>query len=265
LVEENKLSQREIANIVYSVVEACVYAYHHKGIVNCDLKPEHVMIERNGNVKVIDWGGIYRIGSTGSDEASSLVLHTLPWAAPEVREKLQKTPEDRTMVYEIGAILYWALTKHQPELQAMDKIVQASALPVETKELLAGALKEDMKERISLVEFGERLNEIYGLEKKKGRLELWLSRDERQKRLYHAYRQWYEVMWEKGIRDPVPYISWLEEICEAFPEKIKIKKVGEKYEIAMKALTKAKCEGLYIGNEEKKKIDEFLDELEKVV
>ncbi|MEM3444908.1 MAG: HEAT repeat domain-containing protein, partial [Thermoplasmata archaeon] len=262
-VEENKLSQREIANIVYSVVEACVYAYHHKGIVNCDLKPEHVVVAPNGNAKVIDWGGIYRTASAGSSEASGIVLHTLPWAAPEVREKIQRIPDDKTMVYELAAILYWALTKQKPGVNGMEGIVKATALQPEIKELLSAGLKEKMEERLSLIEFGERLNKIYGLGKEKGRLELWLSRDKRQRQLYYVYIRWYEEMAKRGMRDPGEYLAFLEELREAFPEQIE--KMRVEYEKVLKALNYVKSEGLCTDGEEESKIKEFVEKLGRVV
>ncbi|MEM3445501.1 MAG: hypothetical protein QW115_05970, partial [Thermoplasmata archaeon] len=116
-----------------------------------------------------------------------------------------------------------------------------------------------------LIEFGERLNKIYGLGKEKGRLELWLSRDKRQGQLYYVYIRWYEGI-VKSVREPEEYLTWLEEIYESFGQEIeRNRKVKESYDVAVRALNCVKEEQLCISNEEERKIREFLEQLGKVI
>ncbi len=59
-------------------------ALHRKEMIHCDLRPENVLIDRDGTVKIIDFGAV-RV--TGLEEAAGktvdAVLGTVQYTAPE--------------------------------------------------------------------------------------------------------------------------------------------------------------------------------------
>ena len=85
-----------------------IYGKTYKGIVHRDLKPANIMLNRNGRIKLMDFG-IARPGSVSLHTIQlGSVVGTLPYLAPE-----QLAGEDltaRTDVYALGATLYEFIT-----------------------------------------------------------------------------------------------------------------------------------------------------------
>jgi serine/threonine-protein kinase len=66
------------------IIEQCLRglgALHHMGIVHCDIKPENLMIDSQGCVRLIDFGSAYELSSPPEEHA-----WTPRYAPPEVLE-----------------------------------------------------------------------------------------------------------------------------------------------------------------------------------
>ena len=79
---------------------------HLQGIVHRDLKPANIMIDQEGNAKVMDFG-IARSIDTGAT-ATGMVVGTPTYLAPEQAEG--KPVDSRTDIYNLGLILYEMFT-----------------------------------------------------------------------------------------------------------------------------------------------------------
>jgi hypothetical protein len=79
---------------------------HAQGIVHRDLKPENVMVDREGNVKVMDFG-IARSLEAGTMTATG-IMGTPAYMAPEQAEG--KAVDSRADLYALGLILYELFT-----------------------------------------------------------------------------------------------------------------------------------------------------------
>jgi serine/threonine-protein kinase len=94
-------------------LEACaaIEHSHHHLVVHLDLKPANILVDKDGFVKVIDFGIARRIEGRESPEASG--AFSGPYASPEqVREGGQVGyPAD---IYALGAVLYELLCEHEP-------------------------------------------------------------------------------------------------------------------------------------------------------
>ena len=55
LMNEGRISPREALAIVPQICDALQYA-HDQGIVHRDIKPENILLDRQGRVKVADFG-----------------------------------------------------------------------------------------------------------------------------------------------------------------------------------------------------------------
>ncbi len=79
---------------------------HQQGVIHRDLKPENVMLDRNGHVKLMDFGIARSLeissGTTGS------IIGTPEYMAPEQAQG--QAVDARTDVYALGLILYECLT-----------------------------------------------------------------------------------------------------------------------------------------------------------
>jgi len=101
----------------FSIAEQClegVAAAHQHGIVHCDLKPENLMITREGTVKILDFGFAQPTPNQGSTETQSCASlgGTPGYMAPEVL--LGGTPDERSDIFSLGIVLYEAIAGHHP-------------------------------------------------------------------------------------------------------------------------------------------------------
>jgi serine/threonine protein kinase len=99
------LPQRKAIDIAQHICSGLKEA-HAQGIVHRDLKPENVMIDANGNVKILDFG-IARSMEAGTRITGSMV-GTPAYMAPE--QVAGKPADYRTDIYSLGLILYEMFT-----------------------------------------------------------------------------------------------------------------------------------------------------------
>jgi len=90
-------------------------AMHAMGYVHCDIKPNNILRNSKGIVKVIDYGQSCRIGTI-----KERIQGTPDFIAPEQVARRPVTVQ--TDVFNLGATLYWALTgRHIPTLYTVNK------------------------------------------------------------------------------------------------------------------------------------------------
>jgi eukaryotic-like serine/threonine-protein kinase len=105
---------RQAAQWVETLARAVHYAHQH-GIVHRDLKPANVLLSRDGNLKVTDFGmAKIVVGRTGPESYSGAILGTPCYMAPEQAAGKSRAIGPVTDVYGLGAILYEMLTGRPP-------------------------------------------------------------------------------------------------------------------------------------------------------
>lgn len=111
-VKTNNLSLSERLQIFYKICDAVSFA-HRNLIVHRDLKPANILIKKNGEPKLLDFG----IAKLLSDEKTDLTntrhrVFTPEYASPEqINGETVTTASD---IYELGIILYELLTGLKP-------------------------------------------------------------------------------------------------------------------------------------------------------
>ncbi|MEO5914652.1 MAG: protein kinase [Luteolibacter sp.] len=106
LLREGKLDSQQALAIVPPVCEALQFA-HDRGVVHRDIKPENILLDREGRVKIADFG----IASLSGDAAEH--AGTPAYMAPEQDERNSKV-DHRADIYALGVVLYEMLTGERP-------------------------------------------------------------------------------------------------------------------------------------------------------
>ncbi|MGC1106803.1 MAG: protein kinase [Candidatus Acidiferrales bacterium] len=109
-------SVREFLPIALQCV-AGLDAAHRGGIQHRDIKPENILLTRNEQVKILDFGVARRLpGDTEGTTIDSLtndgLMGTVIYMAPEIIE--QKPSDDRADIFSLGVVFYEALTGQHP-------------------------------------------------------------------------------------------------------------------------------------------------------
>jgi serine/threonine protein kinase len=133
LLRDGKLEPKQALAIVPPICEALQYA-HDKGIVHRDIKPENLLLDRDGRIKIADFGIAKLIGASGD------LAGTPPYMAPE-QSGAKPEVDHRADIYALGVVLYEMLTGERPdrELVAPSRKVQ---IDVRLDEIVLRALEK---------------------------------------------------------------------------------------------------------------------------
>jgi len=104
------LSEQDALLVAECVADALNYAWDRAGIIHCDIKPDNLIIDEDGTVKVADLGLARTIRAMGTDaKAPAEIMGTPAYISPE---QAQGDPhlDFRADIYSLGAMLYHLVT-----------------------------------------------------------------------------------------------------------------------------------------------------------
>jgi serine/threonine protein phosphatase PrpC len=112
MYDNRKPDLQAVRDMVGQIIKG-LRALHRKEMVHCDLRPENVMIDRNGTVKIIDFGSVRVAGlAEFVDAPGAPVLGTVQYTAPEWMAG--ETPTWRSDMFSLAVIAYEMLTGQLP-------------------------------------------------------------------------------------------------------------------------------------------------------
>jgi tRNA A-37 threonylcarbamoyl transferase component Bud32 len=146
LLQARKIAPEEALGIVPEICEALQFA-HDQGVVHRDIKPENVLLDKQGRVKIADFGIAKIVTGDQAQQAitQDQVLGTPHYMAPEQVEKPQ-TVDHRADIYSLGVVFYEMLTGELPlgKFRSPSRMVQVD---VRLDEVVLHTLEKEPERR----------------------------------------------------------------------------------------------------------------------
>ena len=152
--------------LVFRMVSSGLNSMHQHGYIHCDIKPNNILLNKAGSIKIIDLGQSCKIGTI-----KRRIQGTPDYIAPEQVRRNPLGP--KTDVFNLGATMYWSLTgKNVPTLipkkDTLDVWIRQPLraphelhrlIPEPVSNLVMDCVKENPAERPrNMVEVGSRLD-----------------------------------------------------------------------------------------------------------
>lgn len=128
------LSWREALHYITQIMRALSHA-HSRGIIHRDIKPQNIMVLRDGSVRVADFG-IARVMSAAQNTLTQEALGSVHYISPE--QARGSHLDERADIYSAGVVLYEMLTGRLPfegDSPVSVAIQHISAIPLAPREL----------------------------------------------------------------------------------------------------------------------------------
>ena len=110
LMTRGTFSPLEACDIVYQLADALMHAHEH-GVIHRDIKPQNVMMQYDGGVKLLDFG-IATISDAPNITQKDMVVGSVHYMAPEVLKGKGATP--RSDIYALGITFFELLSGKLP-------------------------------------------------------------------------------------------------------------------------------------------------------
>lgn len=107
------ISNERVVRLIGAMARALDYA-HKQGVVHRDIKPSNILIDKNGEALLTDFGIAKMMETTGATQLTGAgsVLGTPAYMSPE--QAKGQTVDGRSDIYSLGVVLYELLTGQQP-------------------------------------------------------------------------------------------------------------------------------------------------------
>jgi len=145
-----RLPQEDALAITAHVLDALQYAHSH-GIVHRDIKPANILLNREGRVKVADFGLAKKLSTDDATPAltkSNMMVGTPDFVAPESLDG-KRLPDHRADLYAIGVMLYQLLTGKLPRGQFKSPSELVPTLDPRLDSIVETSLQTDPDDRYS--------------------------------------------------------------------------------------------------------------------
>jgi hypothetical protein len=142
-----KLPPEHAYAITAHVCEALAYA-HGNGIIHRDIKPANIMVDKEGRVKVADFGLAKMTNENSGFTQTNMVVGTPDFVAPEALLP-GATLDGRADLYAVGVMLYQMLTGSVPRGAFKPASVVAPGVDARFDQIVLKAMQLDREERYS--------------------------------------------------------------------------------------------------------------------
>ncbi len=128
-----KPSVREVAKLCTQIADSLEHA-HERGVVHRDLKPSNIMIDENGQPRIMDFGLAKRESGEITMTCDGQILGTAAYMSPEQAEGRGHWIDRRADVYSLGVVMFQMATGELPyrgnfEVQLTSKLLDDAPDP----------------------------------------------------------------------------------------------------------------------------------------
>jgi dual specificity protein kinase YAK1 len=107
-------------------------SYIHNYLVHCDLKPENIVIDKNKNIKIIDFGSSFYTNELKIFNNKTPYIQSRYYRAPEILYRINFN--SKVDIWSLGCILYEILAKrplfsHRSEIDMLHGIADKIGIP----------------------------------------------------------------------------------------------------------------------------------------
>ncbi len=145
VLRDGALDSSEVLALVTQLCAALEYA-HSRGVVHRDIKPENVLLDREGRLKIADFG-LAKLAAAPPDglTRATQTMGTPPYMAPEQYERPMEV-DHRADLYALGVMLYELLTGELP-LGRFDAPSKRAGVDARLDAVVLKALERDRERR----------------------------------------------------------------------------------------------------------------------
>ena len=145
IVNEKRLSNPDIIDYSIQIAQALKTA-HQAGIIHRDIKPQNILIDNYGLLKVTDFG-IARVSSNATITYTSSILGTVHYISPE--QAKGKIVDEKSDLYSLGAVMYEMATGKVPF--DADNSVSIAVMHIQDKPEPAKNLNPNLSDHLNCI------------------------------------------------------------------------------------------------------------------
>jgi hypothetical protein len=157
IADRSPMALEDKISIMAQVCDGLSYA-HQMGVVHRDVKPGNILVLRNGQVKILDFGIARIVATEAGLTRTGLIMGTLRYISPE---QVRGRVDQRSDIFSAGAVFYELLSFRPPfsgedPMQILDQLRTESpapltqldaTIPLELAAIVERAMQKDPAQR----------------------------------------------------------------------------------------------------------------------
>ncbi|WP_250658545.1 serine/threonine protein kinase [Alkalimarinus coralli] len=152
VIYQDSLTFNRKMDLLIQVCKGLAYA-HKLGVIHRDIKPANILIDDEGNARLLDFGiaSFFKDKQSGDENETKLVMGTEAYMAPEQQLGISETSE-LSDIYSLGVVIYELLSGQPPSNPVQPLTARVPEVTEELNALVMQCLSRHKQDRPSSVE-----------------------------------------------------------------------------------------------------------------